>query len=67
LFSYFKFFDHRKAEDDPDNYYFEREWRIVGNLQFEIDDVKSVLIPSQYSREFREKFPQYIGQVVFTN
>jgi hypothetical protein len=67
LFSYFKFFDHRKAEDDQDNYYFEREWRIVGNLQFEIDDVKSVLIPSQYSRVFRERFPQYVGQVVFTN
>ncbi|MEZ8695126.1 abortive infection system antitoxin AbiGi family protein [Vibrio splendidus] len=67
LFSYFKFFDHRKADDDPDNYYFEREWRIVGNLKFEIDDVKTVLIPSQYSRMFRDRFPQYVGQIVFTD
>jgi hypothetical protein len=67
LFSYFKFFDHRKADDDPDNYYFEREWRIVGNLRFTVDDVKTVLIPSKFSRAFRENFPGYIGQVVFTD
>lgn len=67
LFSYFKFFDHRKADDDPDNYYFEREWRIVGNLRFTLDDVKTVLIPSEFSRAFRERFPEYVGQVVFTD
>lgn len=67
IFSYFKFFDHRKADDDPGNYYFEREWRIVGNLKFELSDVKTVLFPSRFSRIFRETFQKYEGQVVFTN
>jgi hypothetical protein len=67
IFSYFKFFDHRKSDDDPDNYYFEREWRIVGNLQFTLADVKTVLFPEKYSKAFRESFPLYAGQVVFTD
>lgn len=67
LFSYFKFFDHRKADDDPENYYFEREWRIVGNLKFTNDDVKTVLFPSKFSKPFRESFPEYSGQVIFTD
>lgn len=67
IFSYFKFFDHRKVDDDPDNYYFEREWRIVGHLNFGISDIKTVLFPSKYSSKFREVFPQYEGQVIFTN
>lgn len=67
VFSYFKFFDHRKSDDDPDNYYFEREWRIVGNLKFDLSEVKTVLFPSKYSSEFRKRFPLYEGQVVFTD
>jgi len=67
IFSYFKFFDHRKSDDDPDNYYFEREWRIVSNLNFSLGDVKTVLFPSKYSGAFRKTFPTYEGQVVFTD
>lgn len=39
VFSYFKFFNHMKADNDSENYYFEREWRIVGNMQFSLNDV----------------------------
>ncbi len=67
IFSFFKFFDHRKIDDDPDNFYFEREWRIVGNLQFTAEDVKTVFFPSFYASVFRDKFPQYAGQVIFTD
>jgi hypothetical protein len=67
IFSYFKFFDHRKVDDDPDNYYFEREWRIVGNLNFKVSDVMTVLFPRRYSSKFREAFPHYEGQVIFTD
>lgn len=67
IFSYFKFFDHRKPDDDPENFYFEREWRIVGNVNFTVDDVKTVFFPRRYSNEFREAFPKYAGQVIFTD
>ncbi|WP_301584685.1 abortive infection system antitoxin AbiGi family protein [Halomonas alkaliantarctica] len=67
IFSYLKFFDHRKSDDDPENFYFEREWRIVGNVSFSTEDIKTVFFPRCYSTDFREAFPGYAGQVVFTD
>ncbi|MEW9799171.1 abortive infection system antitoxin AbiGi family protein [Alteromonas sp. CYL-A6] len=67
IFSYFKFFDHRKSDDDPENFYFEREWRIVGNVNFNMEDVKTVFFPRRHSSDFREAFPKYSGQVIFTD
>src|ERR1035438_5309632 len=42
LFAYLKFFDESKVDDDPDNYYMEREWRVLGNVQFTLEDVARV-------------------------
>ncbi|MDN3517062.1 abortive infection system antitoxin AbiGi family protein [Aquisalimonas lutea] len=67
VFSYLKFFDHEKSDEDPDNYYFEREWRVVGHVRFTHDDVKTVFVPSTYARAFRETFPEYAGQLIFTD
>ena len=39
IFAYTKFFDHGLSDDEPKNYYFEREWRILGNLKFNIYDI----------------------------
>lgn len=36
IFSYLKFFDHSLNDDHEDNYYFEREWRVIGNIHFSI-------------------------------
>jgi hypothetical protein len=66
VYSYFKFFDHTLPDDDPDNYYFEREWRVVGNVKFEICNVKTVFFPNKYADKFRNSFPVYTGQVIFT-
>ncbi len=65
LFSYLKFFDHTLSENHPDNYYFEREWRVVGNIKFNIENVRRVLIPSKYAKRLREDFPNYYGQITF--
>jgi hypothetical protein len=67
VYSYFKFFDHTLPDDDPDNYYFEREWRVVGNVKFEICNIKSVFFLSRYADKFRKNFPAYTGQVIFTD
>jgi hypothetical protein len=67
IFSFLKFFDHHLSEDHLENYYFEREWRVIGNIQFTIDDIRRVLIPEIYSKQFRHDYPNYYGQVTFIN
>ena len=65
FWSYLKFFDHSLPEDHPDNYYFEREWRMLDNLNFTIGDVKRVFIPEKYAEKFRRDFPECSGQLTF--
>jgi len=60
---FFKFFDHSLSDDDKDNYYFEREWRVVGNIKFNLNDVKRVFLPQEDEPIFRRKFPNYKGLV----
>jgi len=65
VWSFLKFFDSSKAEDDPDNYYMEREWRTLTNIKFRIEDVERIILPREYGRRFRAAFPSYGGQVSF--
>jgi hypothetical protein len=60
---YFKFFDHLLPDEHLSNYYFEREWRVVGNVKFIMSDIRNILLPQEYESEFREKFPGYNGQI----
>src|SRR5699024_598760 len=48
LFAYLKPFDASKHDADEDNYYLEREWRIIGNLQFSQENITRILIPERY-------------------
>ena len=65
LFAYLKFFDHTLPDDHPENYYLEREWRIVGNLKFNIEDIRRVFMPKEYAERFRADCPKYCGQLTF--
>ncbi len=67
IFGYLKCFDHELKEDEEDNYYFEREWRIIGNLTFRISDIKRIFISQDYATRFREDVPQYHGQLTFAD
>jgi hypothetical protein len=67
VFSYLKFFDHDLLDHHPENYYFEREWRIVGSLRFDIDDIIRVFIPKEYAKQFRKDCPDYFGQITFVD
>jgi hypothetical protein len=57
LFAYIRGFDHRLADKDRDNYYFEREWRILGSLNFGMSDVRRIFLPKGYADKFRKDFP----------
>ena len=51
--------------DDDANYYMEREWRVGGNISFQLGDVARVFFPSSYAVRFRADLPTYIGQITF--
>ncbi len=65
VFAFVKFFDEGKSEGDPDNYYMEREWRVLGNVRFKLDEVSRVIIPRSFASRFRQELPEYCGQLTF--
>lgn len=65
VFSYLKFFDPRLSHSDRDNFYLEREWRVVGNVQFTISEVIRLLVPDSFGARLRQDLPAYSGQVQF--
>jgi hypothetical protein len=67
VFGFLKFFDHTRSDDDLDNFYMEREWRIFGNLKFDLSDVERVILPRSYSEKLRVELPGYFGQVTFSD
>lgn len=62
-----KFFDDSKSDEDEKNYYMEREWRILGSLNFSVGDVYRVILPKgkEYAARLSEDIPDYIGQIQF--
>lgn len=67
IFSFLKFFDDVKKDDDPENYYMEREWRMIDNFSFKMKDVCRVILPKSYAKLFRKDVPEFIGQVSFAD
>ncbi|UFU01111.1 abortive infection system antitoxin AbiGi family protein [Radiobacillus kanasensis] len=66
IFAFLKPFDASKADGDKNNYYMEREWRLVGNVKFSLSDVRRVLLPEKYAKDFRKELPDFYGQISFT-
>jgi hypothetical protein len=65
VLSFLKFFDGRSTDVNPENFYMEREWRILGSMEFQVSDVHRVFIPSNYAARFRRDLPEYNGQLTF--
>jgi len=65
IFSYIKFYDHTYAGDHDDNSYMEREWRVVGNVNFSPEDIKTIFLPRAFAKRFRADFPSYSAQLLF--
>ena len=57
VFAFTKFFDESLAEDDPDNFYMEREWRVRGFVQFEPDEVARVYVAPGFQDRVKRDFP----------
>src|SRR5580704_13418599 len=65
IFSHTKFFDETLPDDHIDNYYMEREWRVMGSVRFGLSEVERGIIPRSFATEFRREVPAYLGQLHF--
>jgi hypothetical protein len=63
IFSYLKPWDDSLGEIDPRNFYFEREWRALNNINFNILDIKVICLPKSYKKVFYNDFPLYRGDI----
>lgn len=66
VFSHLKYFDASTADDDPSNVYMEREWRVLGNINFALSNVRRVFLPEEFAERFRGDLPEYSGQLTFS-
>ncbi|WP_346354994.1 abortive infection system antitoxin AbiGi family protein [Azotosporobacter soli] len=66
-FSFIKFFDELLPDDDEGNYYFEREWRSLYDVDFAFADIRRIILPEEYATRFRDDLPEYCGELVFSH
>lgn len=67
LLGYIKEFNSSLSDDADENYYMEREWRVVGGVQFTLEDISRIIVPKDYAKRFRDEVPEYYGQVSFVD
>lgn len=65
-FSYLQFFNDSLPDEDEDNYYFEREWRTINNINFRIEDIRRVILPRDYAKRFRSDIPDYFAELILS-
>jgi hypothetical protein len=63
LFSHFKVWNNNLEDNDPGNYYFEREWRATNNINFQLSDIVVVILPKNCEKQFKLDFPEYTGEL----
>jgi hypothetical protein len=65
ILSFIKPVDLNKLDDDRHvrNVYMEREWRIVGKLEFALADVSRVVLPKTFVDEFQKDIPALAGKL----
>jgi hypothetical protein len=64
---FIKYFDDLAPDEEEANVYMEREWRIIGDVNFTLADVHRVFMPERYAERFREELPHYKGQLTFSD
>jgi Putative abortive phage resistance protein AbiGi, antitoxin len=65
VFSFIKCFDPNLDDSHHENFYMEREWRVVGNVPFKLADLSRVLLHERFGSRLRADVPGYAGQIHF--
>jgi len=61
--SHFKPWNDMLDDTDPNNFYYEREWRALNNINFALSDVKIICLPKIFIERFKNDFPDYRGEI----
>lgn len=61
--AFVKPFDSQLHEDAANNFYMEREWRRLGNMGFNVQDVHSVVVPSNFMDRAKKTFSPYADKL----
>jgi hypothetical protein len=61
--AFVKCFDSVQPENSLENYYMEREWRVYGDVLFDVSDVRRIILPRPYQDSFRRDCPCYRGEL----
>jgi hypothetical protein len=56
VFAFTKFFDESLPEEDRENFYMEREWRVAGFVSFELRDVQRVYVEPGFRERIECEF-----------
>jgi hypothetical protein len=67
VFGFIKYFDDSTSDEDEANVYMEREWRVLGDVNFALADVHRVFMPESYAEHFRADLPNYTRQLTFSD
>jgi abortive phage resistance protein AbiGi (putative antitoxin) len=67
VFPFIKYFDDSTSDEDEANVYMEREWRVIGDVKFALEDVHRVFMPERYAKRFRADLPNYTRQLTFSD
>ena len=67
VFSFIKYFDHWTSDEAAANVYMEREWRVLGDVNFALTNVHRVFLPQSSAERFRADLPNYAGQLTFSD
>jgi hypothetical protein len=63
VFGFIKYFDDSASDEHRANVYMEREWRVIGDVSFALEDVHRVFMPERYAERFQEDLPDYKGEL----
>jgi hypothetical protein len=64
---FIKYFDASAPDEAEANVYMEREWRVIGDVKFALEDVHRVFMPERYAERFRADLIDYKGQLTFSD
>lgn len=60
---FMKGFDSSLPQDHLENYYMEREWRLIGPISFELSDLAYVYAPAHHVTNLINEFPILEGKI----